>query len=501
MTAFEPMTQEELHRIVSLMRAIGKDTQQYEVKSSKKSLPKDIASTISAFANGSGGTIICGLSEKDGFAPVEGFDAQAIQDAFAEICNNKMTPPIRPDISIVPFEGTNVVVSVISELPPVDKPCFITASDKYKGSYIRTGDGDQRLSEYEVDRLLEEHRQPRYDGEIVAEATLNDLDATMLNGVLQRERASHPRNFAKATDEEAIQKLNIAKRDRSGVLRPTLAGLLALGEYPQQFFPRLNVSFTCYPGTSKSDVISAKQRLIDSVTVVGPIPYLVEDTIAAISKNMRNGALIDGAFRKDVPDYPPLALREAIANALMHRDYSPQSLGTPVHVDMYTDRLEISNPGGLYGTMTVNLLGKDHGSSARNQFLSAILESTASPNGGFVVENRGSGYKAIEQELAAALMPPPIPRDTISFFALTFQKRRLSRTERSSTAKEAVNAIVLSLLADQESVTTLEVMNRSGRSRPTVIRHINHMVEEGIIEPMELKRSSKQRYRLSTRKQ
>ncbi len=409
-----------------------------------------------------------------------------------------MTPPVRPDVRIMPFEGAQVVVAYIREMLPVDKPCYITASDKYHGSYIRTGDGDQRLSEYEVDRLLDEHRQPRFDGEIVADATIDELDKALLSGLLAKERADHPRNFAKLTDEEAILQLNIAKRDADGTLRPTLAGLLALGTHPQHHFPRLNVSFAAYPGTDKSEVSISGARLLDSLTVIGPIPYLVADSISAVRRNMRTGAVIDGAFRKDVPDYPIVALREAIANALMHRDYSPLSQGTPVHIDMFADRIEISNPGGLYGTMTLNMLGKQHGSSSRNQFLASILESTPAEDGGFVVENRGTGYRAIESELAAALMPAPIPKNTVSFFSLTFQKRRVAESEQNTCASDTVRAVVLDLLSKRESITAAEVVRASGKSKTTVAKYLNEMIKvDRTIEPIG-SASSKRRYRLST---
>lgn len=490
-------TEEELRGAVALMRTIGKDTQIFEVKSAKKALPKNTAETVSAFSNGSGGTIICGLSEKDGFAPVDGFDARRIQDSLAELCNNKLTPPVRPDIAILPFEDATVVVATIREMLPIYKPCYVTASGKYNGSFIRTGDGDQRLSEYEIDRLLDEHRQPRFDGEIVPDATMDDFNADLLSGIIARERFVHPRNFTQLDDEQAVQLLNIAKKDDAGVLRPTMAGLLALGSYPQQFFPRLNVSFASYPGASKSEVTSAGCRLLDSVTVVGPIPYMIADTVATVRKNMLNGAMVNGAFRKDVPEYPIVALREAVANALMHRDYSPQALGTPVHVDMFADRIEISNPGGLYGTITVNLLGKEHGSSSRNQFLAAILESTPTADGGFVAENRGTGYKVIEAELEAALMPAPVPKNSISFFSLTFLKRRATKTERGLSADRSVRVVALNLLSKQESITTSDVVKESGRSKTTVVKYINQMIGEGVLEPVATGSSSRQRYRLA----
>lgn len=481
---------------VALMRVAGVDTQRFEVKSSKQGLTKDLARTISAFSNGSGGTIICGISEKDGFIPVKGFDAQAIQDAISQTCNEKLQPPVRPDIKVLVFEGAPVVVAHIPEMRPKDKPCYVRASDRYKGSYIRTGDGDMHLSSYEVDRLLDERQQPRYDVQVVPEATREDLNEDLVKGLLDRERALHPRNFAKLSDEEALRRLGAIKRDEQGVCHPTLAGLLALGEFPQQFFPRLNVSFACYPGTRKSEVRPKGQRLVDSATLLGPISFMVEDAIAAVARNTRTGAIVEGAFRRDVPDYPPVALREAIVNALMHRDYSPESLGTPVQLDLYVDRLEITNPGGLFGTVTTRTLGTGGLSSSRNQYLSNLLESTPYENGSYVAENRGTGYQTIEAELAAALMPEPVPKDSIATFTLVFERRRAAESELSLPARDQVRTTILGMLEEESSVSTTEVVKRTGRSRATVYKYLREMVDENVIEPIEPKGSTKQRYRL-----
>ena len=141
-----PITTKRFAEVIELMRTVGVDLQRYEVKSSKKELTKDIARTVSAFSNGSGGFIICGISEKDGFRPVDGFDAQAIQDSLAHTCVELMTPPVRPDIQALVFEGRPVLIARIPEMRPVDKPCYLRLSDRYKGSYIRTGDGDMRLT-------------------------------------------------------------------------------------------------------------------------------------------------------------------------------------------------------------------------------------------------------------------------------------------------------------------------------------------------------------------
>lgn len=141
-----------------------------------------------------------GLSEEDGFSPAEGFDANGAFDAIAGVCADKLTPPIRADIRIAIFEGAPVVVADVPELSPSSKPCYVTGRGMYKGSFIRTGDGDRHLAQYEIDRLVEERTQPHHDAGVIEEASVGDLDAGLLIGVLARQRALHSRVFASLSD-------------------------------------------------------------------------------------------------------------------------------------------------------------------------------------------------------------------------------------------------------------------------------------------------------------
>ncbi|MDO4290245.1 MAG: ATP-binding protein [Eggerthellaceae bacterium] len=478
---------------VAVMRQIGSDRQTYEVKEAKGGLPKSTVETLSAFSNGAGGHIILGLSEKNGFVPVEGFDARKIADALASACDN-LTPPVRPLIEILPFEGALLVCARVDEMHPRDKPCYITARNRYDGAFVRTSDGDRRLSSYEVDRLLEEHRQPTYDDEIVPDAAMDDLDGQLVDGFVRRQKELHPRILGGRSSEDVLLDLHVAKRS-GNTLRPTIAGLMAMGSFPQKFFPRLNVTFTAFPGVDKATPAGSSKRFLDAQTVIGPIPYMIEDVLGAVTKNMRTGAVIEGAFRKDVPDYPRVAVREAVANALMHRDYSPEARGSQVQVNMYADRLEVLNPGGLYGDVTIDTLGVSGVSSSRNQFLSNILETTPYPEGGYVVENRGTGYQEIEEQLERAMMTPPKPKNSTVNFSLTFDKRRILPKEYGGAAT-GVDKAILAYLDKHSSASTADLVKESGMARSTISAHVKKLIGEGRIEPTEPMRSPKQRYRL-----
>ena len=232
-------------------------------------------------------------------------------------------------------------------------------------------------------------------------------------------------------------------------------------------------------------------RLLDSATLTGPIPELVEAGLALVKKNMRQGALIDDVYRRELPDYPLVAVREALVNALMHRDYSPMARGTQVQLNMYVDRLEVINPGGLYGAVTLRTLGTAGISSSRNQRLASLLENVRLPDGGLVAENRGTGFAVMAAELEKALMPPIEVRDDLVSFTVTFRRRRLARGERRNTARAGIEKA----LEERASATTTELVAATGFSRTAVQQALNQLIGEGMVEAMEPPRSPRQRYR------
>lgn len=479
------MEAERLKSIVEAIRLVGTDNQSVEVKAN---VGKSMLETLSAFSNANGGVIIVGLSEADGFAPVAGFDAAKAQDALETRCA-QLTPPVRPLITMLPFEDSIILVAEVQEMSSVDKPCYVTDKGKYNGSFIRGGDGDVRLSQYEVERLIEERIQPKWDEQPVSEAGLGDINPAALKAYLDIQRERRPRTFSEG-NEVALKRLRIAVDGH-----PTLASLLVLGEYPQEFFPRLTVTFASFPGTSKGSVTEGI-RLLDSQTLSGTIPELVDAGITAVKKNMRTAAYIGDTFRSDLPDYPPVAVREALVNALMHRDYSPHAQGSQVQINMFVDRLEITSPGGLYGGVTVGNLGKPGVSSTRNQRISSFLEDVkfggAGAGGGVVAENRGTGIAVIQNSLADALMPPPEYINRLDSFTIIFHRRRVAEKKRYASAYERV----LDALQDRTSAATSELVSGTQLSRSAVQKALNELIADGEVERTEPLRSPKQRYRI-----
>lgn len=346
--------------------------------------------------------------------------------------------------------------------------------------------GDNRPTACEVERLRGRRRALAHDQEPVFEASMDDLDQIVLDAVVERSRGIAPRIFGKADRMEVLVKLGAVAEDpeESGRYVPTLAGLLAAGFFPQEFFPRLNVTFTAYPGVTKAHLDGVRHS--GTQTVNGAIPEMLERSLELLREH-------------DIPEHLIPACREAIVNALQHRDYSPGARGAQVQINLFADRLEILNPGGLYGAASLSSL--QHGiSAARNVRLSQLLGST--PCGrpgeapGCVVENLGTGLPRIRVVLQEASMPEPELRDFGTAFRITFFKRSPAGEERGGKPWADFKAALISELEKSGGMSVAEIMARSGLSRNTVFSKLRDLRKRGLIETTERPKSPKQRYRL-----
>ena len=501
------MDRRDLELMVAELRAAGTDTHSVEVKSAVGKLPKTVSETLSAFSNGAGGTLILGLDEGTGFRSAPGFDAVSAREALARACADDIFPPVRSEIEILPFEGAYVVVAEIPEVSPLSKPAYVRGRGEYQGSFIRGGDGDRKLSDYEVGLLHANRGQPRDDRDPVGEASVADLDEDAVAALLRRMRQRQPRAFRSVPDEVALQRLGVlvpASPDTEKMV-PSLAGLLTLGIYPQQFFPQLNVTFVVLPSDQVGAVPEGGPRFIDNRSLNGPIPWMVSDTVDAISRNMRVAGTVRGVGREDSYEYPVEALREAIVNAIMHRDYSPPSRGAQVQVEMYPNRLLVRNPGGLFGPVAEAELGTEGVTSSRNPVLSALLQEVQLPDSDRVIcENRGTGIPTMLEQLRRSGTASVKFSNAISHFTVTF-----THTERNGHAEEArVDQIrsnpapagrpaeILALFADQPELTASDVTHATGLSKAMALRHLARLVTDGRLVATAPPASRNRAYRL-----
>ncbi|MBV9452133.1 MAG: putative DNA binding domain-containing protein [Streptosporangiaceae bacterium] len=380
-----------LGEIIAGLRAAGIEFEDVEAKRAAGGVPESLASTLAAFANARGGLIILGLDERQGFAATGVPDAAATRNAVVSTAREKLTPPPTLSVEVVPFEGVNLVVTEVEPLPPAQRPCYVTARGLYGGAYVRVGDGDQRLTPYEIDRMRENAGQPHWDDEPVVEASVQDLNRDSFSRLIENARRRSPRVFGNVDEADALAMLGVLVR-HEGILVPSLAGLLSVGRYPQQFFPQLMLSVAVYPHVERGRSGPGGIRFLDSAALGGTVPDMVVDAVQVVQRNLHVVSRVIGAGRLDQWEIEPEVIREAVVNALMHRDYSPQARGTQVQVDVFLNRVEVSSPGGLFGNVRLEGLGESGTSSSRNPRLAALLQETGDPvNGRPVAEIRGSG--------------------------------------------------------------------------------------------------------------
>ncbi len=172
---------------------------------------------------------------------------------------------------------------------------------------------------------------------------------------------------------------------------PTVAGLLLFGRTPQHLLPQAQVKVARFRGDDVTGLI------VDRAEIGGAVGPLIEAVTQFVTRNMRVGGVIEGLYRRDVPEYPIQAVREAVTNAIAHRDYS--LTGQKVQVRMFDDRLEIESPGGLAGPVTLDTLETRRYS--RNPRLAQTMYTLR------LVEEMGTGIRRIKRALAALGSGPP----------------------------------------------------------------------------------------------
>jgi len=412
------MTPDELRELVAEVRRRRSEFDNVEVKSARGGTPKRLYEALSAFANRpGGGVLLFGLDENADFSIVGVGNSHRLQEEITNLTSSGMEPALRPAFAVCEIEGETVVTAEIDEVGVSQKPCFYKTAGLPKGAYLRVGNTNRQMTDYEVFGFLSSRGQPQHDEELVPDATVSDLDGGLVEEYLGRLRSTRPRaGYLEGPQEDVLCRLHVCGRD-VGVVRPSLAGLLTFGKYPQEFLPQLMITFVQYYGTTEEERTPRGERFIDNQRFEGPIPEMIDRAETHILGVMRKASLIEGLFRRDLPEYPREALREALANAIAHRDYSSYVRGSYVQVRMFADRLELQSPGGLFGNVTVDNIDEEQ--STRNARLMRMMEDL------HIVENRGSGIKEMLQVMREANLEPPTFSDRRTSFQVMFRNHTL----------------------------------------------------------------------------
>lgn len=390
------MQTEDLKKLVRNIHKIKCESQNIEAKAAEKGCPTRLFDTLSSFSNqDDGGIIVFGLDERDGFSLKGVYDVQDLQKKVTEQCK-QMEPPVRALFTVCEIDGKAVVSAEIPGADISERPVFYRGVGRMKGSYVRVGKSDEHMSEYEIYSYEAFRKRIRDDIRTTGNSNMLLADENRMKKYLDAVVAER-RNLANNVSHEEI--LELMGITCGGA--PTLAGIMTFSKYPQAYFPQLCITAVALPGTEMGIVGDDGERFIDNRRITGAIPDMLDEAVEFVRKNSRTKTIIDEYGRRhDKEEYPIKAVREAILNALVHRDYSVHTENLPIRIEMYRDRMEITNSGGLYGRISIDALGKVH-PETRNAILANMLALLK------ITENRYSGIPTMQMELSKAGLPAP----------------------------------------------------------------------------------------------
>ncbi len=345
-----------------------------------------LAKELVAFLNLEGGTVLIGV-EDDG--SISGTHQDNLEEWVAEACRTMIEPPIIPLMSWTRNIELGRDVLVVAVPPGPDKP-YARIHNNRKVYYIRVCSTSREASREELERMYQASGRLRYGAKPVPGAGLEDLDRRRL-----RDYLTHVLGWDSPEDEDLggweslLQNLKIMTVSIRQYVA-TIDGMLLFGKLPGRYVPQSGIRAICYPGTEPDYATRADEVLRGPMVSLtardGSLieAGLVDQARDFLRRNTTATAGIEDARRIDRWEYPEEVVREALVNALVHRDYS--IAGTDIMLVVYADRMEIVSPGRLPNTITVD--GMRAGARyARNQTLVNVMRDYG------YVDARGMGVR------------------------------------------------------------------------------------------------------------
>ena len=463
------MTREELLEKLNFIQKMKCETQILELKAAEKGCPKRLYDSLSSFSNqDEGGVIVFGVDEEHDYKEVGVYDPQDIQKKINEQCL-QMEPVVRPLLTVVEKDEKFFVSAEIPGIDLVERPCHYKGQGRLKGAYTRIGDSDEPMTEYEVYSYEAFRKKYQDDIRVVVRATISSLNQESLENYISLLKNGKP-NLAEIKDEDVLELMSIKRNHEI-----TISAVLLFSPYPQAYFPQLCITAIVVPGKELGMLGELGERFIDNQRIDGNIPNMLNEAIKFVRKNMRNKTIINSETgqREDKTDYPITAVREAIINALVHRDYSVHTEGMPIQIIMYEDRIEIRNPGGIYGRIRVNQLGKVQ-PDTRNPVLAAGLEILG------VTENRYSGIPTIRKEMERYHLKEPEFLDERGNFVVKFYNEIKENTGEDRDDGE-MNDLILFCKTPRTRKEICEYLELESVTY-AIQKHVMPLVEHGKIK-------------------
>lgn len=420
---------------------------------------------IVAFANTSGGTIYIGVRDDNTILGVT--INNKLKSQVVDIARN-----CDPSISINFIEYTDEQVLAVVVDEGNDKPYRCR-----DGFFIRLGPTSQKLKRNEIVALVNQNSHHYFDEMINEQFHYpHDFSSAKLKAYLTQCGIQ-----SNASNEDVLLSLDAARKNKQQI-QFTNAGILFFAQNPQQFFRETFITCVKYQNQDRFSIIDQKD-------FKGSLISQIDESLQFTLRHMNIGHSITtsqsliSAKRQNLYDFPPVALREAIVNAVTHRDYRFDS--THIYIHMFPDHIDMENPGGLVANLNIDDLG--HRSIRRNRLIADLLHRAG------YIERVGSGFSRMEHALKEN-NNPPLEITATNFFSLRFYKRMQEANAIQLTVRQQ---ILYRALQESHSLTKNEAAIAIGTGGDTALRELQTLMALGLIESQGIGRATTYRLRQS----
>ena len=392
--------------------------------------PKSWLKSVSAFANSKGGIILFGVD--DSTHELEGLDnVQQVAEKITEIINARILPLPRYEINSFTENGKDFLELKIGDGPST--PYYLVI-DGRKEAFIRSGNQSILAPEHILNNLILKGKNLTFDA-LPTDYKINDLSFTLLAATIKE------KTNKKFDENKDFFSLGLANTEKE----LTNAGLLLSDQNPLK---QSKIVCTRWKGLNKGIIA---EDAIDDKEYNGSIIALLENADSFIKNNSKMSWKVVGMERQELEEYPITARREAIVNALIHRDY--QILGAEIHIDMFDDRLEITSPGGMFdGSLIQNLEIKNIPSMRRNIVIADVFSRL------HYMDRRGSGLSRILESYNDSIQKPKFISDSLSFTVM-FPNKGYYKTNEMDENKNIVSDSDLFFIQLYKSIQNTNIRN------------------------------------------
>lgn len=419
-----------------------------EFKENTKPL-SNIIRTVVAFANTAGGTLIIGVTnEKKEVVGLENILKE--EERLANAIADSIQPLMTPTIQLSSWRKRDLLVIHVPYSPG---PYYLKSKGERLGTYIRLGSTNRLADQPTIDSISRTKQRQSYDELPCLQAMKSDLDFEL--GKREFLRVSKKFTPQNARGLELLI-------SHQGHEIPSIGGMLLFGktEKRMQLFPNTRIRCARFKGKSKV-------HFLDQTDINDPLPLAVDAILYFVRKHSTVGYDIQSVRRKEVYQYPPQVIREAVINALVHADYS--HVGSSIQIAIFDDRIEVTNPGCLpFGLSLETALSGF--SRLRNKVIGRVFQELN------LIESWGTGLNRMIEICQRQGISPPRFEEMDHYFKVT-----LYHDVKSSQVLEKWEKIITNHLLKKDQVTAKEAQKLWNVSSRTTSSRLKKMCEKGLI--------------------